>query len=471
MKGKHTKVEIFLPLLTIILDVLSIFLAFITSYYIRFFSSFQNIFPVTEGIPELSSYIYFYLSTVPIWILVFQINKLYRLNRNVFIFDEFFPIVKCVTISIIVSIGILFFFRGYSYSRLVFVLIWISAVVFITISRYFMLKLEKTLYNKKIATKNVAIVGTNKVVKDIYDRFRKNTYVGFNILGYFTRDGKKCFEEDIYLLGDYSAIPENIKSKAIQKLILCFTPEETEDLYTIFKLCEGINVELMMYPQFMDVVTSRLKIEHYDGIPFMKLKSIPMNVWNRIIKRIFDLVFSFLFLLITLPFFLIIAVIIKLTSKGPVFYLQERVGMDGKKFMIYKFRSMVVDAEKNGPVLVSPDDKRYTKIGKFLRKHSLDELPQFINVLKGDMSIVGPRPEREFFVNQMKETIVRYLERHRVKSGITGWAQVNGYRGPATSLQTRIDYDIYYIENWSLAFDLKIILKTIKEALFSKSAM
>lgn len=471
MKTKHIKVEIILPLLTILFDALSIFFAYLASYYVRFFSSFQNIFPITEGIPELSSYIYFYFSTVPIWIIVFQINKLYRLNRNVFIFDEFVPIVKCVTISIIVSIGILFFFRGYSYSRLVFVLIWITSIVFITFSRYIMLKLEKTLYNKKIATKDVALVGSNEIAQQIFERFKKNTYVGFNVVGYFTKDGRKCFKDDMTLLGDYSAIPKFIKSRGLQKLILCFNKEENEDLYNIFKLCEGINIELMMYPQFMDLVTSKLKIEHYDGIPFMKLKSVPMNVWNRIIKRIFDIVFSLLFLIITFPLFLIIAIIIKLTSEGPVFYVQERVGMDGKKFMIYKFRSMIVDAEKNGPAFATPDDNRYTKIGKFIRKYSIDELPQFINVLKGDMSVVGPRPEREYFINQMKDSIVRYLERHRVKCGITGWAQVNGYRGSSTSMQTRIDYDIYYIENWTLAFDIKIILKTLKEAFFSKSAM
>ncbi|MCX7833850.1 MAG: undecaprenyl-phosphate glucose phosphotransferase [Ignavibacteria bacterium] len=471
MKGRHTKVEVLLPILTILFDALSIFLAYLNSYYIRFFSSFQKIFPVTEGIPELSSYIYFFLSTVPIWILVFQTHKLYRLNRNVFILDEFPSIIKCVTISIIVSIGILFFFRGYSYSRLVFVLIWLSSIVYITISRYLMLKLEKTLYNKKIATKNVALIGSNKVAEEIYDRFQKNTYVGFNVIGYFNREGKECFKKNMKLIGDYNSIPSAIKSYSLQKLILCFSSEETNDLYSIFKICEGINIELILYPQFLDIVTSKLKIEHYDGIPFMKLKSIPMNVWNRMIKRIFDIVFSVIFLILTFPLFLIIAIIIKLTSKGPIFYLQERVGMDGKKFMIYKFRSMVVDAEKDGPAFATPDDKRYTKIGKFLRKYSLDELPQFINVLKGDMSVVGPRPEREYFVNQMKQTIVKYLERHRVKSGITGWAQVNGYRGSTTSMQTRIDYDIYYIENWSLAFDLKIIFKTLKEAFFSKSAV
>jgi lipopolysaccharide/colanic/teichoic acid biosynthesis glycosyltransferase len=167
---------------------------------------------------------------------------------------------------------------------------------------------------------------------------------------------------------------------------------------------------------------------------------------------------------------LIIGILVKFTSKGPLFYSQERVGLDGQKFMMLKFRSMKIDAEKTGPQMASRDDDRYTPIGKTLRKFSLDELPQFINVLFGQMSIVGPRPEREYFINTMKDSIHKYLERHRVKCGITGWAQVNGARGTDSSMQTRIDYDIYYIENWSLALDIKIIFKTIKEVLFSSKA-
>ena len=161
---------------------------------------------------------------------------------------------------------------------------------------------------------------------------------------------------------------------------------------------------------------------------------------------------------------------IKIDSKGSVFNKQERIGLDGKSFLLIKFRSMRTNAESSGPRFVSDKDERITRFGKYLRRFSLDELPQFINVLKGEMSVVGPRPEREYFILKLKDSIKRYLERHRVKCGITGWAQVNGYRGPTTSLQSRIDYDIYYIENWSLVFDFKIILKTLKEVFFSKNA-
>ncbi len=472
MEQKSTKIEILLPVLTIFFDVAAILIAYYISYQIRFFTPFNNIFPITEGIPEIGTYLLFAVITIPVWIVIFQQNKLYKLNRNVFVFDEFFQIFKCVTISIIFSIGIIFFFvRSFSFSRLVFMLIWLDSTLLIVFFRYFTLKLEKTFYNKRLGLKNVVVVGNNDVAAKIMNRFKTNIYVGFNVVGYFAKKQNSELSDEFIYLGDYEKIPEMIKKYGIQKILISVGLEDQNDVFILMKLCQGINVEFMLYPDYMEIITSKVKIEHIDGIPFMKLKSIPMNTWNTMLKRMFDIFFSFLFILFLSPFLLIIALIVKLTSKGPVFYSQERVGLDQKKFNIIKFRSMIVNAEKNGPVFASRDEDRYTKIGKILRKYSLDELPQFFNVLKGDMSIVGPRPEREYFINQLKDTVVNYLERHRVKSGITGWAQVNGYRGSTTSMQTRIDYDIYYIENWSLAFDIKIIIKTLKETFFSRTAI
>ena len=472
MEHKSTKIEVILPVLTIFFDISAILIAYYISFQIRFFTHFNKIFPIKEGIPELEAYLLFAILTVPIWIAVFQQNKLYKLNRNVFVFDEFFQIIKCVTIGIIFSIGIIFFFvRSFSFSRLVFILIWINSSVLITFFRYFSLKIEKTFYNKKIGLKNVAVVGNNDIAMKILNRFKVNTYVGFNVTGYFAKEQNPELTDNNVYLGDYGKIPEMIEKHGIQKMLISVGLEAQNDVFTLMKLCQGINVEFMLYPDYMEIITSKVKIEHIDGIPFMKMKSIPMNTWNKMLKRLFDIIFSFLFILFSSPLLLLIILLVKISSKGPVFYTQERVGLDQKKFNIIKFRSMIVNAEKNGPAFTTIDENRYTKIGKILRKYSLDELPQFFNVLKGDMSIVGPRPEREYFINQLKETVVNYLERHRVKSGITGWAQVNGYRGSTTSIQTRIDYDIYYIENWSLAFDMKIIFKTLKETFFSRTAI
>jgi Undecaprenyl-phosphate glucose phosphotransferase len=463
--------EVLIPIFTILSDSIAIILSFYISYWIRFHTPFQILFPAKSGIPVIEGYVLFAVITLPVWIITFQSNKMYRLNRNVFIFDEFFSIFKCVSIALIISIGIIFFFRGFPYSRIVFVIIWFVSSFGITIGRYFMLKLEKTFYNMNKGVKNVAIVGENEMAEKIYDKFSKEKFVGFNVLGFFSyNEINNSIGREKKYLGNINEIPSIVRKLGIQKIIISISSSEQEILFKLIKICEGVNIEFMFVPDFIELITSRLKIEEISGIPFMKIKSVPLNVWNTMEKRIFDVITSLLFIICFSPLYITLMILIKITSPGPLFYSQERVGIDGKKFNILKFRSMKVNAEKSGPQQVAKNDNRYTPIGYYLRKFSLDELPQFFNVLKGDMSIVGPRPEREFFINQMKDTINKYLERYRVKCGITGWAQVNGLRGPGTSMQARIDYDIYYIENWSLVFDMKIILKTIKESLFSKNA-
>ncbi|HMQ67667.1 MAG TPA: undecaprenyl-phosphate glucose phosphotransferase [Ignavibacteria bacterium] len=473
MKSKTTKTEVILPLITILVDAISIFCAFLFSYWLRFsFEPFKKFFPVTKGIPDLSGYLEFAAIVIPLWLIIFQSRKLYRLKRCVFIFDELFAIIKCVSIGILFAMAMVFILKGdFPYSRLVFLLVWISSILFITSGRYFTLKLEKNLYNRKVGVNTVAIFGTNEMAKRIYEKFSVDKFAGFNVIGYFSRnDTDENYLEGKQFIGNYKTIPDKIKELGIEKILISLPSDSHETLLDLFKICEGINIEFMYAPDFVDLMTSRLRVEEVDGIPFMKLKTVPMNIWNRFLKRTFDIVVSFFILILLAPIMVVIGILVKLTSKGPLFYEQERVGLDGQKFMMLKFRSMLVDAEQSGPQMASRNDDRYTPIGKTLRKFSLDELPQFLNVLAGHMSIVGPRPEREFFINSMKETIHRYLERHRVKCGITGWAQVNGARGTDSSMQTRIDYDIYYIENWSIALDIKIIFKTIKEVFFSKEA-
>ncbi|MFC2093461.1 undecaprenyl-phosphate glucose phosphotransferase [Bacteroidota bacterium] len=468
MNSKTSKLELIIPIATILTDSLSIILAFLISYWIRFFSSIDLIFPVVRGYPPLTGYLFFGIVTIPLWIITFHAHKMYRLNRVTFIFDEFFIILKCVTISILFSIGVIFFFREFPYSRLVFIFIWITSTMLITIGRYILLKIEKDLYNKNIGVKNVAVLGTNDMADKIYRKFTVDKFAGFNIVGYFATE--KIENENKIYLGNYDSIPHIVKQEEIEKILLSLSSSEHDDLYDIMKKCEGVNVEFMLVPDFLGLLTSRLKVDEVDGIPFMKLKYHPMNIWNKMLKRSFDILLSIIFLIVLSPIILLLSILIKITSKGDLFYKQERVGLDGIKFVMYKFRSMILNAEPSGPQFTTTDDSRYTSVGKYLRKYSLDEIPQFINVIKGEMSIVGPRPEREYFIDQMKDSVRRYLERHRVKCGITGWAQVNGLRGSSTPMQTRIDYDIYYIENWSLIFDIKIIIKTLKEMFFSKKA-
>lgn len=271
-------------------------------------------------------------------------------------------------------------------------------------------------------------------------------------------------------LGPVKNLPNDIAVYRLQAALIALSYKEHPQLVEMIRDAEGLNIELMMVPDMLDMMTSRIRIQDIEGIPFIKIKEIPLSTWNRITKRCFDLAVSAIILVLAFPFTAILAVLIKLTSPGPVFFVQERIGLDGKSFDLYKFRTMLSDAEvTTGPVRAKKGDIRATAIGKILRRTSFDELPQLWNVLKGQMSIVGPRPERPFFVEQFKGRIPRYLERHRVKTGMTGWAQVNGLRGDAP-IDERTKYDIYYVENWSLVFDMKIILKTIRAVIFGKDA-
>ena len=229
-------------------------------------------------------------------------------------------------------------------------------------------------------------------------------------------------------------------------------------------------VDIKIVPDLLQFVALRTGMEDLDGIPIINLSDTPLSGWYGPVKRAADILFSSLGIILTSPVLILIAVTIKLTSRGPVFYKQERMGLDGSVFTMFKFRSMKVGAEEEtGAVWAKKDDPRRTGIGSFLRSTSLDELPQLFNILKGEMSFVGPRPERPYFVEQFRGKIPRYMLRHKVKCGLTGWAQVNGYRGN-TSIEKRIEYDIFYIENWSLSFDIKIIWLTFWKGLISKHA-
>ena len=471
---KSQRTEFSVPLLNIISDIIAIETSFILAYWLRFyFKPLVNTMPFSGPPPPVTGYIILSLMVIPVWLLIFQSRKMYRTKRVVFIFDEFFLIGRLVTFGLVFSFGLIFFYRVFPYSRLVFALIWGISIILITAGRYIVLKYEKTLYNKGKGLKDTLIAGNTQTGLDIFNNFYKHKYAGFNIVGYVENSGdkKENFLDTGNRLGEYTDIVEIVRNYNIETVLVTIPSSEHESLFDLMKACEGENVEFLMVPDFLEVITSSVRVQEIDGIPFLKIKSIPMNIWNRILKRAFDFSFAFIVLLLTSPLILILAIMVKVTSKGPVFYKQERLSMTGRKFRMIKFRSMVMDAEKNtGAVYVKKGDTRYTSIGAFLRKYSLDELPQFLNVLMGEMSIVGPRPERQHFINMFKDKIPKYLDRHRVKCGITGWAQVNGLRGSDSSIEKRIEYDIYYIEHWSVVFDLKIIIKTIKEMLFSKAA-
>jgi Undecaprenyl-phosphate glucose phosphotransferase len=272
------------------------------------------------------------------------------------------------------------------------------------------------------------------------------------------------------LLGTIDEAPEIAARESIDHLYVALPPEQHIQMLELIDSTSREMVDVKVVPDLLQVIALRARLEDLDGVPVINVNDVPLQGFNSVVKRLFDVAISTAALVVLAIPLAAIAALVKLTSRGPVFYRQERMGLDGHPFMIHKFRSMYEDAEaETGPVFASADDPRRTPLGRILRRSNIDELPQFWNVLKGEMSLVGPRPERPLFVAQFKHKIPQYMLRHKVKSGITGWAQVNGWRGN-TSIEKRIEYDLYYIENWSVRLDLKIMWLTVLKGFFHKHA-
>jgi len=467
----QSRKDFFIPLLTVIADILAIEATFLFSYWLRFHSLLTEVVPITLGIPSLGAYVAGSLIVIPTWLFLFNSRQMYAARRNVYFSDEFFAIVRLVFVGMLVVMSAAFFYRAFTYSRAVFALLGFFAVAFISTTRYFVLRFEQFWYTRGNDLKDVVIVGTNPTARRVYDSIASNPALGYRVVGFFSVNGLNEMETSgVDFLGHISHVPQYIRNHRIDIVLVSLTYKDHPQLYELVRDSEGLNTEIMMVPDLLELMTSRVRIKELHGIPFIKIKAVPLTTWNLIVKRSFDLVTSACFLVIASPVFGLLALIIKFDSKGPIFYHQERVGIDGRPFRLIKFRTMRADAEgQTGPIWTKKNDPRKTWIGKYLRRFSLDELPQLLNVLKGEMSIVGPRPERQHFVDQFKREIPKYLDRHRVKTGMTGWAQVNGLRGNAP-IEERTRYDVYYVENWSLVFDLKIILKTVRAVFFGRDA-
>jgi Undecaprenyl-phosphate glucose phosphotransferase len=450
-------------------DILIIGLSWIGAYYLRVGG---YVIPVYKNAPPLSVYLPLAIYAVIIWAIVLKVLGLYAPMRIVSFFEEATKIIKASLVAVLIFITMVYFVKEYKYSRVVFFYFWVLSASGLIISRSSLRTILRYLRKKGLNLRFVLIVGAGELGQKILRSIIRHPELGFRVTGFLTRREEKLATEvsGAPILGLYEDIKKVLAAHHIDQIILALPLEEHYRLKTIMEEIDNEMVNIQIVPDFFEYVSLRGGVEELDNIPIINLRDSPLYGWNRIFKRCFDILFSFIILTIFSPLLIIIIILITLTSQGPVFYRQERMGLDGKLFTMLKFRTMREDAEKNtGPVWAKKEDKRRTKLGAFLRKISLDELPQFINVLKGKMSIVGPRPERPFFIQQFKERVPRYMLRHKMKAGITGWAQVNGWRGN-TSIEKRIEYDIFYIENWSLGFDVKIMWLTLWKGFRSKHA-
>ena len=361
--------------------------------------------------------------------------------------------------------------REFGLPRLVLVGWWACAIMLIWLARVVLDTGLRLARAHGVDTANVLIVGAGESGEIIREKIRHAPELGYRVVGFVDDVHLGAFETSAPILGTLADVPQLIRQYNVSELIIAAPRLEQRDVLELVANCAREHVNVKLFPDIVQIMSSEVTTSDLTGLPMVQVRDVALRGWNLALKRAMDLLVSAVALVLISPFLMALAVAVRLWGgPGPVFYTQERVGLDGKPFHLIKFRSMRADAEvSTGPVWATEDDRRRTRIGTFIRRWSLDELPQLVNVLVGEMSLVGPRPERPHFVEQFSREVPRYGERHNEKAGMTGWAQVNGLRGN-TSITERTKYDLFYVENWSLAFDVKICLKTIGAIFRDKNA-
>jgi exopolysaccharide biosynthesis polyprenyl glycosylphosphotransferase len=417
-----------------------------------------------------------YLAAAPIvaimFLLALAINQQYRSWRGRTLVDQLFAMTSGTALAGMFMLGGMSLYRGFEYSRLTFVYTLIIAGVLMTIERYLLRQYETRLRRRGIGTERVLMVGTGSGSQLLIQRMGMFPQYGYHVAGVL--DDQLASGENFAgapVVGRIGDLRQIIPKMAIDQVFLAVPGATNEELLHLIKTCDDLRAEFKLVPDLLEVMSTRAAVDAIDGLPLIGIRRSRLRGPAALLKRAIDIIVSAAVLLITSPLLLLIALLIKLTSPGgPIFFRQSRVGQHDSRFTVYKFRSMVPDAEaKTGPVVAAPADDRVTPLGRVLRRLSLDELPQLFNILKGDMSLVGPRPMPIFLVERFTEEIPRYLERHQVRPGLTGWAQVNDLRG-GEAFSERAMYDIYYVENWSLALDLKILILTAARVFFQRRA-
>ncbi len=464
-----TRLFVFFAVLT---DVAMATLAFVLAYLLR--ASIPLPDPA-QGVATIDAYLPMTLIHVVSLVTVFFFANLYSLQRASRV-DELSGILVGSTIGTLMGVAVdsltlRNFVVGQDYSRVMVLYAWLLSMIFVALGRLANDWLRRRLVSRGWGRRRVLIVGVGDIARMILQRVLWTPELGYDAVGVVQMQARTLDELlGVPVVGSAEELSLIIDTKEVDEVIIAL-PEETShnDLMWLISQCERGRVMIRVYPDLFQMMAGAVSISEMGGLPMLTVRDVALSGWHRVAKRLVDVVGASAGLVVLSPFMVLISALIKLESPGPAFYVQERMGLDARPFPIIKFRSMRPDAEKQGPGWTTEDDPRRTKIGTFLRKTNLDELPQFINVVLGDMSLVGPRPERPIYVEQFRRSIPRYMERHREKAGVTGWAQVNGYRGD-TSIIERTKYDLWYCENWSLMLDVKIILRTVVQVFKSPNA-
>jgi Undecaprenyl-phosphate glucose phosphotransferase len=449
-------------------DGILVWLSWLAAYAIRFY-----VFPgqLVKGLPPFSVYLVFSAFVIPAGLVSLHARGIYRSARMRNLSWEIARIAQAIALAVLLIGALTFFFRAYSLSRGVMVYFFFVSLLGLSSLRGCVRLLLRYLRTKGMNLRYILIIGASNSGKELARNIERHAHLGLIVEGFLDDEAVESnVLPGVPLLGRIDDLPRVLGERTIDQVFIALPRHADHELERILEHLNDQVVDIRIVPDFSQFVALNASAEEFEGMPIISLTERPLHGWKRLSKRAFDIVFSLVGLAALSPLMAVIALLIRATSRGPVLFVQERVGYDGRKFRMYKFRSMREDAEREtGAVWATRNDPRRTAAGGILRRFSLDELPQLWNVLRGDMSFVGPRPEREIFVDAFKKKIPLYMMRHKIKSGITGWAQVNGLRGESL-IEKRTQLDLFYIRNWSFRFDLKIILLTLAKFFFDDHA-
>lgn len=456
-------------ILLLVTDFFTINLAWMLFFLLRVQTGWFELITAPDFILPMIA-IYFY------WLLIFTVVGMYRTWFALSRFDELSTLFKTSFVGIFILLSLIIFddySSGSQTSLRLFIFIYWGILLFLVgVGRLIIRSVQRNLLIKGIGRRNALIVGFNTKAHEIHDMIVKYRALGQDVVGYVAAYDENIGKEykGIKVIDNVTNLEKVVDEFNVKNIIISLERRHEDKLLDVISRCEGKNVEIKIVPDLYDIISGQARTSQIYGVPLIDVMPELMPEWEKKLKRLMDIILSLILLIITAPITLLAAVVIKIDSKGPVFYKQERMGLNGKIFKIIKFRTMIHDAEKNtGPVWSSKDDPRITKIGGFIRKVRIDEIPQSYNVLMGDMSFVGPRPERPYFVEKLSKEIPLYKRRLKVRPGLTGWAQVkHKYDETIDDVKMKLRYDLFYIENMSLRMDLKIIFRTIFVVLFGK---
>jgi Undecaprenyl-phosphate glucose phosphotransferase len=451
-----------------VMDAAVMVAVWLASYWVRF--TLAPI-PVTKGFPPFSSYASLTPLVAVLWLAVFASMRVYESRRLLGRLNELRLIWKAHGVAVLGFIALTYMFEEYKYSRVVMLNFALLGGVALGAYRMSLRALLRSLRVRGFNLRYVLAVGEGASMENLLERLEQFPELGLRVRGVVARQESKLQSIGGQpVVGHFGEISDLIARSQVDEVLIALPASQTEDLNHLLGLLADETLDIRVIPDVLRFVTLRCGIEEFDGMPIVRINDSPLIGWGAWAKRVTDIVLAAMAFVVLSPLLLLLALLVKLTSPGPILYVQERMGLDGRSFPMLKFRSMRLDAEgDSGPIWAQQLDDRRTTFGTLLRKTSLDELPQLWNVLMGHMSLVGPRPERPVFVHQFRKQVPHYMLRHKVRAGITGWAQVNGWRGN-TSLDRRIECDLFYIRNWSYMLDLKILLLTLLKGFVHKNA-